>query len=142
MELRLRPAQFNGPIGALGAYHINCVNDDLYPFRSCTRSIDIRLFAQAPQLKAFALDGFFDFGAREFVWRSLVCSHDARHRPRTMLRWQFASARIPCEGMQFPPGLGFENIDAHGSSFMQRPRNMSGARHSLPSGLSVDAKCG
>ena len=88
-----------------------------------------RLLAEAPHLEAFAVYRFFDGGAGELVRRCPVSSNDAGHRPRTMLGREFAAARVTRKGPQFSPALGFENINSHGSPFMQWPRSTGEARH-------------
>src|SRR4051794_19513919 len=108
------------------------------------RSVELGFLAQPPQLEALALDRFFNCGAGEFMRRCPVGSHDAGHCPRTMLRREFATARVAGEGMQFPSGFGFEDVNAHGLSFVQWPRvhgHVLWAGQDTPasSGLSIHA---
>src|SRR5262249_25318915 len=75
-----------------------------------------RLLAETPQLKSLGIDCFLDRIAREIVRRLSLWCDNPSNGPGTMLRREFAAARIAGEGVQFLSRLGLENVDAHGLS--------------------------
>src|SRR6202140_2662351 len=72
-----------------------------------------RLFAQAKELKAFAVDCRLDHVARKIVWRSLVRSDGADHVPGLELARQLRAGEIAAERAQLGVGVGLEDEDSH-----------------------------
>src|ERR1700693_5111874 len=72
-----------------------------------------RLFAQAKELKAFAVDRRLDHVARKIVRRSLVRSDGADHVPGLELARQLRAGEIAAERTQIAFGIGFEDKDPH-----------------------------
>src|ERR1700730_13771610 len=78
--------------------------------RSCLRC---RLVAQAPNLKSFRIDCFFDRIAGKPIRRIAGWPDDPGHCPGTMLLREPVDVWIAGEGPQFRPRLRLEHVDAH-----------------------------
>src|SRR5580692_10139197 len=79
-----------------------------------------RLFAQAKELKALAVDRRFDHFAREIVWRSLVRGDGADDVPGLELARQLRAGQIAAEGAQLGVGVGLEDENSHRPASMCR----------------------
>src|SRR4051812_6779056 len=66
------------------------------------------LFAEPPELEAFARNGFLDGLPRELVGRGPLRRYTPRHRPGAMLLRELAPARVAGKSLQLPPRLGLE----------------------------------
>src|ERR1700719_1638365 len=72
-----------------------------------------RLFAQAKELKAFAVDRRLDHVARKIIWRSLVRGDGTDHVPGLELARQLRTGQIATERAQLGVGVGLEDEDSH-----------------------------
>src|SRR5579862_5035262 len=79
-----------------------------------------RLFAQAEELKALAVDRGFDHVARQIVRWILVRGDGADHVPRLELARQLRAGQIATERAQLGVGVGLEDENTHRPASMCR----------------------